>query len=261
MRIIERANTRVDLDGYFERHHVIPRCLNGTDEASNLVNLTAKEHYICHMLLIRMVEGRAIWQMVKAAHLMTVGGANHQRRVTARSFAQLRVAAAEAHGHLTRGRPKHSPESRRKISEARSGKPTTTGRSMPDHVREALKEANSNRPPASAETRAKISAANRGQTRGEDTREKMRIARARQVRGPMSEETKIKISTALKGRPSQMKGRKPWTYGRGHSEESISKMRESHRHREKVSCEHCGQEVQKATFARWHGDRCKCRQR
>lgn len=48
--IIERAKTRV-LDGYKERHHIIPRCMGGNNDASNLVNLTAREHFIVHKLL------------------------------------------------------------------------------------------------------------------------------------------------------------------------------------------------------------------
>jgi hypothetical protein len=36
---------------YYENHHIIPRCLSGSDDKENLVLLTAKEHYICHKLL------------------------------------------------------------------------------------------------------------------------------------------------------------------------------------------------------------------
>jgi hypothetical protein len=36
---------------YYEHHHIIPRCLNGTDEKSNLVLLTGREHFVCHKLL------------------------------------------------------------------------------------------------------------------------------------------------------------------------------------------------------------------
>ena len=53
--IIEKAKSRglnkKLLDGYFERHHIVPRCMNGTNDKSNLVLLTAREHYICHYLL------------------------------------------------------------------------------------------------------------------------------------------------------------------------------------------------------------------
>lgn len=36
---------------YCECHHIIPRCLKGTNDKSNLINLTAREHYIAHLLL------------------------------------------------------------------------------------------------------------------------------------------------------------------------------------------------------------------
>lgn len=36
---------------YHERHHIIPKCLDGTDEEDNLINLFAREHYIAHKLL------------------------------------------------------------------------------------------------------------------------------------------------------------------------------------------------------------------
>ena len=36
---------------YHERHHIIPKCLDGTDEEDNLIDLFAKEHYEAHKLL------------------------------------------------------------------------------------------------------------------------------------------------------------------------------------------------------------------
>lgn len=43
---------------YFETHHKVPKCLGGTDDANNLVNLTAREHYIAHLLLVKITEVR-----------------------------------------------------------------------------------------------------------------------------------------------------------------------------------------------------------
>jgi len=40
---------------YLENHHIIPRSLNGSNDKNNLVYLTAKEHYICHILLVKCV--------------------------------------------------------------------------------------------------------------------------------------------------------------------------------------------------------------
>jgi len=49
-QIIERAKTR-QLEGYKEIHHIVPRCMGGLDIEENLVDLTAREHFICHRLL------------------------------------------------------------------------------------------------------------------------------------------------------------------------------------------------------------------
>jgi|688.fasta_scaffold647625_2 hypothetical protein len=52
-QIIERAQTRI-LKEYKERHHIIPKCMGGMNNKENLVNLTAREHFICHWLLVRI---------------------------------------------------------------------------------------------------------------------------------------------------------------------------------------------------------------
>jgi hypothetical protein len=41
---------------YYERHHIIPKCLNGTNKKENLVLLTAKEHFVCHKLLTHIYQ-------------------------------------------------------------------------------------------------------------------------------------------------------------------------------------------------------------
>ena len=39
---------------YSEKHHIVPRCMNGTDEDDNLTVLTYREHYMAHYLLTKM---------------------------------------------------------------------------------------------------------------------------------------------------------------------------------------------------------------
>jgi hypothetical protein len=65
--IINRARNRT-LQGYYEKHHVIPRCLGGTDDLDNLVELTAREHFIVHKLLCKIYPNEhklvyAYWMM------------------------------------------------------------------------------------------------------------------------------------------------------------------------------------------------------
>lgn len=77
--LINRARTRV-LDGYKERHHIVPRCLGGGDESSNLVDLTAEEHYVAHQLLVKMYPGNN--SVVVSAWLMGVSGGSKQVKMS-----------------------------------------------------------------------------------------------------------------------------------------------------------------------------------
>jgi hypothetical protein len=52
--LIARATRRGQFDGYCEIHHILPRCLGGTDDKENLAILTAEEHYVAHQLLIKI---------------------------------------------------------------------------------------------------------------------------------------------------------------------------------------------------------------
>ena len=44
---------------YYETHHKTPVSLGGTDDENNLVDLTAREHYIAHLLLVKITEQSA----------------------------------------------------------------------------------------------------------------------------------------------------------------------------------------------------------
>lgn len=39
---------------YYEKHHIIPKCVGGTDVIQNLVLLTAREHFVAHQLLTKI---------------------------------------------------------------------------------------------------------------------------------------------------------------------------------------------------------------
>lgn len=51
-----RGLRKIDLDFYTETHHILPRCMGGSDEDSNLVLLTPLEHLVAHILLLRLDE-------------------------------------------------------------------------------------------------------------------------------------------------------------------------------------------------------------
>jgi len=69
-QIIERAKNRM-LEDYKEKHHIIPKCLGGNDDKNNLVELTAREHFICHMLLCEIYPNEN--KLKHALFLMAIG--------------------------------------------------------------------------------------------------------------------------------------------------------------------------------------------
>lgn len=71
--LIENAITRNPLIGYTETHHIIPKCVGGTDAKSNLVDLTAREHFIAHLLLTK------IYDDINIVYMMYVKSDNQER--------------------------------------------------------------------------------------------------------------------------------------------------------------------------------------
>jgi hypothetical protein len=67
--IVNRAKNRT-LATYKERHHIIPKSLGGNNDRSNIVDLTAREHFICHLLLTKMTSGNNKKKMSYALWLM-----------------------------------------------------------------------------------------------------------------------------------------------------------------------------------------------
>jgi len=143
--IITKAKNRVKPDGYNERHHVIPKSLGGLDDPSNLVLLTAREHFICHMLLVKMTTGDNKRRMANAAWIMATKRNQFQDgryRVTSRIYEFLKSNLTQslesnlARSKKLKGRilgpmsaehkkklskPK-TAEHKKKLSEARLGK-------------------------------------------------------------------------------------------------------------------------------------------
>lgn len=146
--IISRAKARV-LDGYSEKHHIIPKCLGGKDTKENLVRLTAREHFICHRLLVKMVEGKAKFQMIKAVDMMTTRAKVHDRySIPSRLFEKLKLDAATAMSVLTKGKPKHSDSTKQKMSAAAKGRVSPfKGKKMTTEQRKKVSDAAKQRIP------------------------------------------------------------------------------------------------------------------
>lgn len=143
-RIVERATNR-DILGYVEKHHIVPKCLGGENKKSNIVSLTAKEHYICHKLLCEIYPNEsklkyAFWRMCNVANN------EHQERnykVSAKVYSRIKDEISLITSKRTKN---YSVEMRKligeKVSKKLKGRPSgRKGISKPDHS-EWMKENN-----------------------------------------------------------------------------------------------------------------------
>lgn len=61
--IIQNRSKNPIIKGYGERHHILPRSLGGSNDKSNLIKLSAREHFICHLLLIKIYKNEPYKQL------------------------------------------------------------------------------------------------------------------------------------------------------------------------------------------------------
>jgi hypothetical protein len=74
---------------YYECHHIIPKCLGGTNIKENLVLLTAKEHFICHKLLTYIYKGNR--KIALAFHKMSYGIHKNKYHLSSRDYEYARL--------------------------------------------------------------------------------------------------------------------------------------------------------------------------
>lgn len=85
-----RKQNPCDYD-YTEKHHIVPRCLGGSDNSENLVILSAREHFICHLLLERIYrEKPEHLKLLTAFFMMGVSGKHQERYITSHKYQKLR---------------------------------------------------------------------------------------------------------------------------------------------------------------------------
>lgn len=76
---------------YHERHHIIPKCMDGSNDEDNLIDLYAREHFIAHQLLVE--ENPENRKLVIALHCMaTMSNSNHERyKITPDEYEKIRI--------------------------------------------------------------------------------------------------------------------------------------------------------------------------
>lgn len=214
---------------YHERHHIIPKCLGGTNNEDNLIDLFAKEHFIAHKLLAQ--ENPENQSLIYAWHMMSTVRNSERLEISPEEYEEARIAFVESiTGENNPFYGKNiSDEHKQKISEANKGKIFSL-----EHCKKlseshtGVNNPNYGKSP-SEETRIKLSNSNKGQTRSEETCKRLsEVNKGRHVGKNNnfygkhhSKETKEKISIANKGRPSPNKGVSA-------SEETRQKISEHH---------------------------------
>lgn len=182
-QLVERAKNRI-LSGYVEKHHVIPRCMGGLDVPENIVELTAREHYLCHRLLTRMYPKNK--KLVYAFWAMTNQASSRQLRdyYSSRAYSEAKEMFSAAHSNRV-----ISDETRQKLSAARKGKKSPKSAEFVEKLLEGGQNTRFKKGQTSLRKGQKLSA---------ETIEKRTNSRKGYK---TSDETKQKISATSKGKP------------------------------------------------------------
>lgn len=235
----QRKKVKKDLPDYvyYESHHVVPRSIKPelTHHPENVVLLTAREHFICHYLLLKMTEGQNKYKMLNAFKMMC-GAKKELRYTNSRLYEHVRKELRLSEEHKRKiseaGKErKHSDETKLKMSLAQKGIPKTE-----EHKQNL-----------------------RGKERSEEVRKAMSLARKGKPSSKKGKPGKKPTEEARKKMSESRTGDKNHFYGKTHTDETRTKMKEYRANNPlpNITCEHCGKSNQKSMHIRWHGNNCK----
>lgn len=203
-------------DVYFEKHHVLPKCLGGTNANENTVLLTAKEHFIAHLLLTKCYTGEEKSKMTYALFQMFRSAKNHRRFFSQSSYQSAKEAQAAESREKYKGRQVAdttgltvwnagkktgalSPEHKAKIGRFHKGKV------MSEQTRKKMSESAIGKQ-VSDSMRAKISKIHKGKIMSADQKAKIAAAHTGKKRKPFTAEARANMSKSGKGRTPWNKG-------------------------------------------------------
>jgi hypothetical protein len=219
---VKSENRKKSRDVYYERHHIIPKCMGGTNDKENLVLLTAREHFIAHKLLHFIDPEHSGLSM--AYYMMATIKDKKQKRdihIGSYEYERLKILKSETHSKIMKGRIV-SEKTRHLISQSQKGEKNSMYNKK--HTPEAIQ---------------KIREANIGEKNSfygkAHTPETIRKLREINLVKIVSEKTRQKIREANMGKLSPLKG--------------IPKT--------KVTCPHCSKQCDPGNAAKYHFDNCK----
>lgn len=90
--------------GYKEKHHIIPYCISKSNEESNLIDLTAREHYICHLLLINIYKNTIYYRkLLNAFLMMNCKNSKQKRYYNSKLYEFLRIKFSSLMKYISSG--------------------------------------------------------------------------------------------------------------------------------------------------------------
>lgn len=115
----QELNRTKNQEIYYESHHIVPKCMGGDNSKDNLVLLTAREHYLAHLLLAKHYKTKELYGAVGCMSM-----AKDRRKLTSRQIERTKIYTSLANSGKNSplfGK-KRSKETKRKISKGHSGK-------------------------------------------------------------------------------------------------------------------------------------------
>ena len=148
-RIVENRKV-YPLSGYVERHHIIPKSLGGNNKKENLILLSAREHFICHRLLVKMTTGKDKMKMAYAIRMMMwlENPCQDRYKINARLYERLLQITKPIIGEYLTGEQnpffgkKHSEKTRAKMRDKRALQVMRNGWSHTNEAKDKLRKAN-----------------------------------------------------------------------------------------------------------------------
>ncbi len=119
---IELNNKRILKKGEYEKHHIIPKSLGGSNSKSNLIKLTFREHYIAHVMLFYTYLNIS---MTAAINYMT--NRKNLKNYNSKIYKKCKEDAIKKlseykKSNSTKGQKVHSEEFKNKMSNLMKGK-------------------------------------------------------------------------------------------------------------------------------------------
>lgn len=257
--LIVRGRLRL-INGYTERHHILPRCMGGDDSESNLVDLTPEEHFVAHQLLVKMhpTEDKLIY----AASWMKSRVANNKQ------YGWIKRRFSEAEKKRKTGKPR-TPESIEKQRatiatkiEAGTWAASQKGKKLTDEHKRAISEANKGKEvPLKSRSSLEGYILRYGEDEGViryemDKRKKVASTLESYIARHGTEEGTRRYNARCAAHSKRMMGNKgvAWT------EADKERMRQQALARPIVKCPHCSKDGPHGIMQRWHFDKCKLKQ-